>query len=180
MLPDLRTRSKLREFFLGWLKISQPRDLSKDPKAFPEFTPDVISDLRTSVELSLDDVLDSGSADFRQFLLTDDMYFNGRLAKLYGAKLPDNSPFQKSRFRIRPSRRRPFPSVPISQPRLHKLELADPSRRFPLAQRARPRASPTCASRRSASAGNPRRSEQPRTRRPANPAGNLPGLPCYD
>jgi Protein of unknown function (DUF1592)/Protein of unknown function (DUF1588)/PA14 domain/Protein of unknown function (DUF1595)/Protein of unknown function (DUF1585)/Cytochrome C oxidase, cbb3-type, subunit III len=98
MLPDLRSRSKLREFFLAWLKISQPRDLSKDPKAFPEFTPDVISDLRTSIELSLDDVLDSGSADFRQFLLTDDMYFNGRLAKLYGPKLPDNAPFQKVDF----------------------------------------------------------------------------------
>lgn len=98
MLPDLRTRSKLREFFLAWLKISQPRDLSKDPKAFPEFTPDIISDLRTSIELSLDDVLDSGSADFRQFLLTDDMYFNGRLAKLYGPKLPDNAPFQKIDF----------------------------------------------------------------------------------
>lgn len=98
MLPDLRTRSKLREFFLGWLKISQPRDLSKDPQAFPEFTPDVISDLRTSIELSLDDVLDSGSADFRQFLLTDDMYFNGRLAKLYGPKLADNAPFQKVDF----------------------------------------------------------------------------------
>ena len=98
MLPDLRTRSKLREFFLGWLKISQPRDLSKDPKAFPEFTPDVVSDLRTSLELSIDDMLDSSSADFRQFLLTDDMYFNGRLAKLYGTKLPDNSPFQKVDF----------------------------------------------------------------------------------
>ena len=58
MLPDLRTRSKLREFFLGWLKISQPRDLSKDPQAFPEFTPDVASDLRTSLELSLDEMLD--------------------------------------------------------------------------------------------------------------------------
>jgi hypothetical protein len=98
MLPDLRTRSKLREFFLGWLKISQPRDLSKDPKAFPDFTPDVISDLRTSLELSLDDMLDSSSADFRQFLLTDDMYFNGRLAKVYGAKLPDSAPFQKVDF----------------------------------------------------------------------------------
>jgi mono/diheme cytochrome c family protein len=98
MLPDLRTRSKLREFFLGWLKISQPRDLSKDPKVFPEFTPDVISDLRTSLELSLDDVLNSGSADFREFLLTDDMYFNGRLAKLYGPKLPENAPFQKVDF----------------------------------------------------------------------------------
>ena len=104
MLPDLRTRSKLREFFLGWLKISQPRDLSKDPKAFPEFTPDVISDLRTSIELSLDDMLDSGSADFRQFLLSDDVYLNGRLAKIYGAKLPDERPVPKSRLRAEPSR----------------------------------------------------------------------------
>jgi hypothetical protein len=98
MLPDVRTRSKLREFLLNWLKISQPRDLSKDPKAFPEFTPDVISDLRTSIELSIDDVLDSKSADYREFLLTDDVYFNGRLAKVYGAKLPENAPFQKVDF----------------------------------------------------------------------------------
>ena len=31
MLPDLRTRTKLREFFLGWLKISQPTICRKTP-----------------------------------------------------------------------------------------------------------------------------------------------------
>jgi cytochrome c553 len=98
MLSDVRTKSKLREFFLGWLKISQPRDLSKDPKAFPDFTPDVVSDLRTSLELSLDEMLDSGSADFREFLLSDDFYLNGRLAKIYGVNLPENSPFEKVAF----------------------------------------------------------------------------------
>ena len=86
MLPDLRTRSKLREFFLGWLKVSEPRDLSKDPKTYPEFTPEVASDLRTSLELSLDDMFDSGSADYRQFLLGDSVWLNGRLAKVYGAR----------------------------------------------------------------------------------------------
>ena len=98
MLPDMRTRSKLREFFLTWLKIAQPKDLVKDPKAFPEFTPEVVSDLRTSIELSVEDVLDSDTADFRQFLLSDDVYFNGRLAKLYGANLPEQSAFQKVDF----------------------------------------------------------------------------------
>jgi hypothetical protein len=98
MLPDLRTRSKLRGFFFNWLKISQPRDLAKDPKVFPEFTPDVISDLRTSVELSIDDMIESGSGDFRKLLLTDDMYFNGRLAKIYGVKLPEKAAFQKVDF----------------------------------------------------------------------------------
>ncbi len=98
MLPDMRTRSKLREFLLSWLKISQARDLSKDPKIYPEFTPDVISDLRTSLELSLDDMLNSGAADYRKFMLSDAMYFNGRLAKVYGAKLPNNAPFEKVDF----------------------------------------------------------------------------------
>ena len=98
MLPDARTKSKLREFFLGWLKMSQPRDLSKDPKSFPEFTPEIISDLRTSLELSLDEMLDSGSADFREFLLSDEFYLNGRLAKIYGVELPANAPFGKVNF----------------------------------------------------------------------------------
>jgi hypothetical protein len=98
MLPDVRTRSKLRDFFLGWLKIAQPRDLSKDPKAFPEFTPDVVSDLRTSMELAIDDVLETESADFRNFLLNDAIYLNGRLARIYGAKLPENAPFEKVNF----------------------------------------------------------------------------------
>ena len=98
MLPDLRTRSKLREFFLTWLKVSQPKDLSKDPKAFPEFTPDVASDLRTSLELSLDEMLASSTTDYRQFLLSDAVYLNGRLAKVYGAKLPEDAPFEKVDF----------------------------------------------------------------------------------
>jgi hypothetical protein len=72
--------------------------LSKDPKAFPEFTPDVASDLRTSLELSLDEMLDGGSADYRQFLLSDAVYLNGRLAKIYGAQLPADAPFQKVDF----------------------------------------------------------------------------------
>jgi cytochrome c553 len=98
MLPDVRTQSKLRDFFLGWLRISQPRDLSKDPKVYPEFTADVISDLRTSIELSLDDLLQSSAADYRTFLLNDEVYLNGRLAKIYSAKLPENAPFEKVDF----------------------------------------------------------------------------------
>jgi hypothetical protein len=98
MLPDARTKSKLREFFLSWLKVSQPRDLSKDPAKYPDFTPQVASDLRTSLELSLDELATSGSADYRQFLLSDSIYLNGQLAKIYGAQLPEDAPFQKIEF----------------------------------------------------------------------------------
>jgi cytochrome c553 len=95
MLPDLRTRSKFREFLLQWLKVDQVPDLSKDPKGFPEFTPAVVSDLRTSLELFLEDVAWGEASDFRQLLLADWLFLNGRLAKLYGADLADDAPFQK-------------------------------------------------------------------------------------
>lgn len=95
MLTDLRTRSKLRDFFLQWLKVDQVPDVSKDPAHFPEFTSQVASDLRTSLDLFLEDVVWRGTADFRQLLLDDSLYLNGRLAKFYGADLPSDAPFQK-------------------------------------------------------------------------------------
>ena len=95
MLPDLRTRAKLSGFFLQLLKVEQPPDIAKDSAAFPEFDPQVASDLRTSLELTLDDVVWSGKSDFRELLLGESVYLNGRLAKLYGTDLIEDSPFQK-------------------------------------------------------------------------------------
>ena len=37
MVADLRTRSKLREFLLQWLKVDQAPEIAKDPKRFPRF-----------------------------------------------------------------------------------------------------------------------------------------------
>lgn len=95
MQSDLRARDKLRGFMLQWLRIDQPIDMAKDEKLFPEFKPETISDLRTSLELSLQDFLTSKEPDFRKFLLDEELYLNGRLAKLYGADLPADAPFQK-------------------------------------------------------------------------------------
>lgn len=101
LLTDPKTRSKLREFLLTWLKVDHVPDVSKDTERFPEFNATLANDLRTSLELSLDEILKSEQADFRQLLLTDSIYLNGRLAKFYGAKmsgdesLSDDAPFQK-------------------------------------------------------------------------------------
>ena len=57
MVADLRTRAKVREFFLQWLKVDQVPDLAKDPKQYPGFDAAVASDLRTSLDLFLDDVV---------------------------------------------------------------------------------------------------------------------------
>ena len=43
------------------------------------------------------------SSDFRQLLLADDVYLNGRLAKFYGVDLPADAPFQKVDARRRAS-----------------------------------------------------------------------------
>jgi hypothetical protein len=96
MLADPRTRGKLREFFVQWLKVDQLPDVSKDPQRFPGFDAALVSDLRTSLDLFLDDALwGPDGADYRQLLLADYLFLNGRLGKYYGAELPPDAPFQK-------------------------------------------------------------------------------------
>src|SRR5262249_20297830 len=81
MLADPRAKAKLREFLLTWLRADQVQDLAKDAKRFPGFDAAVIGDLRTSLELFLDDVVWSEKSDFRQLLLSDEIFLNGKLAK---------------------------------------------------------------------------------------------------
>jgi len=95
MVEDLRTRSKFREFLLQWLKVDRVADLSKDPKVFPGFDEAVATDLRTSLEMFLEEASWSEGSDFRRLLGTDELYLNGRLAQFYGAPLPPDAPFQK-------------------------------------------------------------------------------------
>lgn len=94
MVNDFRTRSKLREFFLQWLKLDQYPDLAKDAKKYPGFDEKVAADLRTSLELTLEQGIWSERSDFRELMLSDKVYLNGRLAKLYGVDLPADAPFQ--------------------------------------------------------------------------------------
>jgi hypothetical protein len=95
MIADPRTRAKLHEFLLQWLKVDHAPDVSKDPERFPGFDQAVASDLRTSLELFLEEVVWGEASDFRQLLLADHLYLNGRLARFYGAELPADAPFQK-------------------------------------------------------------------------------------
>src|SRR5262249_33281510 len=95
MVADPRTKAKLRDFFFQWLKVDPAPDLAKDRDKFPGFDDAIVADLRTSLDLFVDDVVWSESSDFRQLLLADFTYLNGRLGKFYGANVPANSPFQK-------------------------------------------------------------------------------------
>jgi Protein of unknown function (DUF1592)/Protein of unknown function (DUF1588)/PA14 domain/Protein of unknown function (DUF1595) len=95
MLADERAHAKLRAFFHQWLRIDPAPDLAKDAERFPGFDLAVVADLRTSLDLFLEEAAWTGDSDFRRLLLADDLYLNGRLAKFYGADLPADAAFQK-------------------------------------------------------------------------------------
>jgi cytochrome c553 len=95
MLGDLRCRAKLRQFLLTWLKVDHYPDISKDAKRFPGFEATLVSDLRTSLELFLDEVVWDEKSDFRQLFLADQLHLNGRLARFYQVELPPDDDFRK-------------------------------------------------------------------------------------
>ena len=95
MAGDLRTRAKVADFFHQWLRVDQIADVSKDPEAFPGFDDAVAADLRTSLDLFLDDVIWSERSDFRDLLLADYVYMNGRLTKPTAATSRPMRPFRK-------------------------------------------------------------------------------------
>ncbi len=95
MMGDLRARAKMREFLHDWLQVDRFEDITKDARHFPEFSDEVEADLRTSLDLFLEDVVWSGASDFRELLLSSSVFLNGRLGKVYGADLPADAPFRK-------------------------------------------------------------------------------------
>jgi hypothetical protein len=101
LLHDPRGKAKVQEFLLSWLKLDQVKELVKDKKHFPDFDAALVSDLQTSLELFLHDVMWSPTSDFRQLLLADETYLNERLAKFYGYSVAPEKGFKKVTFEPR-------------------------------------------------------------------------------
>lgn len=95
MLTDARAKAKMQDFLHHWLQMDQVEDVSKDSKLYPGFTPEVVADLRTSLNLFLDDVVWNNGGDYRQLLLSDDLFVNERLAKFYGIQTDTQHDFVK-------------------------------------------------------------------------------------
>ncbi|MEM1443825.1 MAG: DUF1588 domain-containing protein, partial [Verrucomicrobiota bacterium] len=81
---DTRAQYKLRGFFHHWLELSKAEELAKDTKMFPQFDDEMVNDLRTSLELFIDDVVWSDASDYRQLLLANQLFLNERLGRIYG------------------------------------------------------------------------------------------------
>jgi hypothetical protein len=83
MLTDPRTKAKLHGFFHHWLELERAEGASKDPKVFPDFTPELIADLRESLLQFIDEVVWSEKSDYRELLQADYLLMNERLGKFY-------------------------------------------------------------------------------------------------
>lgn len=95
LLADPRARAKMRGFLHHWLQVNHVEDLSKDSALYPGFTPDIVSDLRASLDYFLDDVVWQPSSDYRRLLLEDDLWVNERLARFYGVQAKAADDFVK-------------------------------------------------------------------------------------
>ncbi len=93
-VADARSKFKLKGFFHHWLNLSEKEDLDKDPNLFPGFDEHIISDLRTSLDLFVNDVVWSEESDYRRLFSEDRVYLNRRLADFYGAQAPEGNEFE--------------------------------------------------------------------------------------
>lgn len=98
MLRTDRTRFKMRGFFHELLPFHEAMELTKDGNQFPGFDKELVADLKTSLELFIDDVLWSEKSDYRELLLSSDLYLNERLAKFYEVDGQGGESFERVSF----------------------------------------------------------------------------------
>lgn len=95
MLNDPRAKSKLRYFFHDWLQMDEKEELVKDESLYPRFDSTLAADLRTSLDLFIENVVWSDASDYRELLLANELFLNPRLAEFYGVELDESRGFHK-------------------------------------------------------------------------------------
>jgi mono/diheme cytochrome c family protein len=84
MLQDPRARAKILAGLHEWLDLARWEALDKNTERYPGFDAALVSDLRTSLDLFLEEVVWSETSDFRQFLQADWAFTSDRIAVFYG------------------------------------------------------------------------------------------------
>ncbi len=84
MLTDYRARYKIRTMLHAWLNLQHLTDIRKDESQFNGFEPELVADLKASLNAALDDVVWSDGSDYRKFFTRDWVYTNNRIAAFYG------------------------------------------------------------------------------------------------
>ena len=174
MVKDPRALTKLEGFFHQWLKIDQAREIAKDPKRYPEFDEKVVSDLRTSLDLLLDDVLKLRGSRLSPALPRKTRLLEWPAGGAVRSQAPRRRAVPKGFARARRAPRVADPPLLAGEFRLYSDELADPSRSFHRPQRPGPGASSPSGGRRSTGSRYSSGHDDPTARFDTNPARILP------
>lgn len=95
MVRDQRAKFKIRGFFHELLPFHEARGITKNIEQYPGFDAQLVSDLKTSIELFIDDVVWGEKSDYRELLLSSDLYLNSRLGKFYDVDIKQEDGFEK-------------------------------------------------------------------------------------
>ncbi len=95
MLDDYRGRAKLRDFLHQWLKVDETSELSKRTDLFPGFNTQLASDMRTSLDLFLEEIIADKNSSFHDLVLSRELYVNKRLGEFLGLVPPSDDSFKR-------------------------------------------------------------------------------------
>ena len=98
MLNDPRAKTKIRSVLHEWLKLDRMDDLSKDPHQFSGFNDQMKSDLRDSLNATLDELVWRGDSDLRTLFTSNQCYMSHALAEYYGCEISPAPMFRSGRF----------------------------------------------------------------------------------
>lgn len=100
LLGDARARGAVRSFFDDWLQLSRVEHLVRDPVAFPEVTPALLSELAEESRRYAEDVFWQ-SSDFRELFVSRARYRSAALSAFYRDALGATSDVE--RYEAEPS-----------------------------------------------------------------------------
>lgn len=87
------TQAKLKRFLRRWLQWERSDSMSRDQALFPGFDEALISDLRTSMNLTMDDWVSRRESSLHDLFLMDQFYVNARIASYYQLAPVESSEF---------------------------------------------------------------------------------------
>lgn len=93
MANDPRTWAKVERFFWQWMKVDDVPELVKSSSTYPTFNPGFTTDLRSSLEVFLENTAWGEKGSFRELMTSPNVFLNSNLAKTYGADVPPKSGF---------------------------------------------------------------------------------------
>lgn len=93
MVSDYRCEGKAREMLLEWLNLSHLASIEKNSDLFPEFHSELVSDLRSSLETTLEESVLRSDGDYRKLFDSEWNYTTATIQKFYGENwaVPENT-----------------------------------------------------------------------------------------